>query len=74
MAEAQREAAEAAITVAEADLDRLVARRRASPRSSIARVSSLVAERAADATLADEQMSDLAAAVAAEHTGPDRKS
>ena len=34
-----------------------------------ARVNSLVAEQAADAKLADEQMSDLAAAVAAERTG-----
>ena len=39
------------------------------PRSSIARVSGLVAEQAADAKLADEQMSDLAAAIAAERTG-----
>ncbi len=68
MAQAQRGAAEAAIKVAEADLERLVARR-VFAEKQYARVSGLVAERAADAKLADEQMSDLAAAVAAESTG-----
>jgi HlyD family secretion protein len=68
MAQAQRGAAEAAISVAEADLDRLVARRVFADKQ-YARVNSLVAQQAADAKLADEQMSDLAAAVAAEHTG-----
>ena len=67
-AQAQRAAADAAIRVAEADLDRLTARR-VFAEKQYARVSSLVAERAADAKLADEQMSDLAAAVAAERTG-----
>jgi RND family efflux transporter MFP subunit len=68
MAEAQRGAAEAVIAVAEADLDRLTARR-VFAEKQYARVNALVAERAADARLADEQMSDLAAAVAAERTG-----
>ncbi len=68
MAQAQREASKAAVAVAEADLDRLVARRVFADKQ-YARVNSLVAERAADAKLADEQMSDLAAAVAAERTG-----
>jgi HlyD family secretion protein len=68
MAQAQRGAAEAAVTVAEADLDRLTARR-VFAEKQYARVNSLVAQQAADAKLADEQMSDLAAAVAAERTG-----
>ena len=54
--------------MAEADLDRLVARR-VFAEKQYARVNGLVAEQAADAKLADEQMSDLAAAVAAERTG-----
>jgi HlyD family secretion protein len=68
MAQAQRGAADAAITVAEADLDRLVAQR-VFAEKQYARVSSLVAEHVADAKLADEQTSALAAAVAAERTG-----
>ena len=68
MAQAQRDAAQAAIAVAEADLDRLVARR-VFAEKQYARVNSLVAEHVADAKLADEQTSDLAAAVAAERTG-----
>ena len=68
MAQAQRGAVAAAVTVAEADLDRLVARRVFADKQ-YARVNSLVAQQAADAKLADEQMSDLAAAVAAERTG-----
>ena len=58
MAEAQRDAAAAAVKVAESDLDRLVARREFAEKQ-YARVNGLVAERAADAKLADEQMSDL---------------
>ena len=66
----QREAAaEAATKVAEADLDRLAGPASRSRRSSTRGSTSLVAQQAADAKLADEQMSDLAAAVAAERTG-----
>jgi len=68
MAQAQRGAAEAAIKVAEADLDRLIARR-VFAEKQYARVNALVAQHAFDAKLADEQTSDLAAAVAAERTG-----
>jgi HlyD family secretion protein len=68
MAEAQREAADAAVKVTEADLGRLTARR-VFAEKQYARVNALVAERAFDAKVADEQVSDLAAAVAAERTG-----
>jgi HlyD family secretion protein len=68
VARAQREAAAAAESVAESDLDRLTAKRQFAEKQ-YARVKGLVAERAADAKLADEQTSDLAAAVAAERTG-----
>jgi HlyD family secretion protein len=68
MAQAQAAATDAAIKVAEADLDRLTALR-VFAEKQYARVQGLVAERAADAKLADEQVSELAAAVAAERTG-----
>jgi HlyD family secretion protein len=65
---AQREAAAAIEKVAEADLDRLTARRQFAEKQ-YSRVKGLVAENAVDAKLADEQVSDLAAAGAAERTG-----
>lgn len=68
VARAQREAAAALEKVAEADLERLTARRQFAEKQ-YARVNGLVAERATTKLLADEQMSDLAAAVAAERTG-----
>jgi HlyD family secretion protein len=68
VARAQREAAVAIEKVAEADLERLIARRQFAEKQ-YARVTGLVAEKAVDAKLADEQVSDLAAAVAAERTG-----
>jgi HlyD family secretion protein len=68
MSQAQRGAAAAAIKVAEADLERLVARRVFADKM-YARINSLVAQQAAEPKLADQQMSDLAAAVAAERTG-----
>ena len=68
VARAQREAAAALEKVAEADLERLTARRQFAEKQ-YARVNGLVAERATTKLLADEQTSDLAAAVAAERTG-----
>jgi HlyD family secretion protein len=68
MAQAQRAAVAAAITVAESDLERLRARREFAEKQ-YARVNGLVKERAATTLLADEQTSDLAAASAAERTG-----
>ena len=68
VAQAQREAADALEKVAEADLERLVARRQFAEKQ-YARVNGLVAERATTKLLADEQTSELAAAVAAERTG-----
>jgi HlyD family secretion protein len=68
MAEAQRDAAAAAAKVAESDLDRLVARRKLAEKQ-YARVNGLVAERVTTSRVADEQLSDLDAATAAERTG-----
>ncbi len=68
MAEAQRDAAAAAAKVAESDLERLVARRKFAEKQ-YARINGLVAERATTSLVADEQLSDLDAATAAERTG-----
>jgi HlyD family secretion protein len=68
MAEAQRDAAAAAAKVAESDLERLVARRKLAEKQ-YARINGLVAERVTTSRVADEQLSDLDAAIAAERTG-----
>jgi HlyD family secretion protein len=68
VAQAQREAAAAAEKVAESELATLKARREYSEKQH-ARVKALVAQQAVDAKLLDEEMSNLAAAVAAEQTG-----
>jgi HlyD family secretion protein len=68
MAQAQRAASDAEIKVAESDLERLQARRQFAEKQ-YARVNGLVKEHAATTLLADEQISDLAAAGAAERTG-----
>jgi HlyD family secretion protein len=68
VAHAQREAAAAAEKVTESDLERLTARREYAEKQ-YSRVKGLVAERAVDAKLVDEHISDLAAASAAERTG-----
>jgi len=68
MAEAQRDAAAAAVRVAESDINRLVARRQFAEKQ-YERVSGLVAQKAATHLLVDEQQRDVEAAVAAERTG-----
>ncbi|MGC8638686.1 MAG: efflux RND transporter periplasmic adaptor subunit [Isosphaeraceae bacterium] len=68
MAEAQRDAAAAAAKVAESERERLVARRNLAEKQ-VARINGLVAERATTSRVADEQRSDLDAALAAERTG-----
>ena len=73
MAEAQREAAAAAARQAESDVDRLMAARVLAEKQ-FARVSGLVAERAADdQRLVDEQQSDLEAAVRPSGPAADRR-
>jgi len=68
MAEAQRDASAAAAKVAESDRERLVARRKLAEKQ-VARINGLVAERVTTSRVADEQLSDLDAAIAAEQTG-----
>jgi RND family efflux transporter MFP subunit len=68
MASAERDVAAAAVQVAESDIDRLAARRQFAEKQ-FARVSGLVAEKAATKLLVDEQQRDLDAATAAERTG-----
>jgi RND family efflux transporter MFP subunit len=68
MAGAQRDAAAAAVQVAESDLVRLAARKQFAEKQ-FARVTGLVAEKAATKLLVDEQQRDLEAATAAERTG-----
>jgi HlyD family secretion protein len=68
VAEAQHAAAQAAAQVAEMDQARLVARRELAEKQ-YARVNGLVAERVTTTRLADEQRSDLDAAIAAERSG-----
>jgi RND family efflux transporter MFP subunit len=68
MTEAQRDAAAAAAKVAESDRERLVARRKLAEKQ-VARINGLVVERVTTSRVADEQLSDLDAAIAAEQTG-----